>query len=130
MMVNRFRELPKVLQMMSADLIDDVPVDRLIAVDSDIPESNRFCQTLSQDRIDDLKFLENLEVFGHRAGRGCFSFSNEMRRNIDRNLDCALEIQRYDVLYVSVTNQLIHGRGSFPCNPLDTTAERFQLGFY
>lgn len=49
MMDNRFGELPKVFQMMSADLIDDVPVYRLIAVDRDISEANGFCQTFSQD---------------------------------------------------------------------------------
>jgi hypothetical protein len=46
-MGNRFRELAKVVQMMSADLIDDIPVYRLIAVDGDIPKANCFGQTFS-----------------------------------------------------------------------------------
>lgn len=78
MMDNCFGELPKVVQMMSADLIDDVPVYRLIAVDGDIPEADRFCQTVSQSRIDDLKLLENFEVLGHGGGRDCVSLGDQM----------------------------------------------------
>jgi hypothetical protein len=129
MMDNRFGELPKVVQMMSADLIDDIPVYRLIAVDGDIPKANRFCQTFSQDGIDDLKFLENLEVLGHCGGRNCVCLGNQMRGDIDGKLNGALEIQRDDVLYVRVVNKLIHGGGSLAGNPLDATPERFQFGF-
>jgi len=46
-MGNRFRELAKVVQMMCTDLIDDIPVYRLIAVDGDIPKANCFGQTFS-----------------------------------------------------------------------------------
>ena len=83
MMDNRLGELPKVVQMMTADLIDDIPVDRLIAVDGDVPETNRFCQTFCQDRIDDLKFPENLEVLSHRRGWGRISLGNQMRGDIN-----------------------------------------------
>jgi hypothetical protein len=129
MMDNRLGELPKVVQMMSADLIDDVPVYRLIAVDSDISEPNRFCQTFSQDRIDDLKFLENLEILGHCGGRSGVSVGNQMRGDINGKLDSALKIQRDDVLYVKVVNELIHRRGRLPGNSFDATSERFQLSF-
>jgi hypothetical protein len=47
MMGHCFSELPKVVQMMSADFMNDVPVYRLIAVDGDIPEANGFCETFS-----------------------------------------------------------------------------------
>jgi hypothetical protein len=129
MMDNCFGELPEVVQMVSADLIDDSPVYRLVAVDRDISEANGFCQTFSQYRIDDLKFLENLEVLGHCGGRSCLSFGNQMRGDIDRKLDGALEIQRDDVLYVRLVNKLIHGGGSLAGNPLDATPERFQFSF-
>jgi len=129
MMGNQFRELAKVVQMMSANLINDIPVYRLIAMDGDIPEANRFCQTFSQGRFDDLKFLENFEVLGHGRGRSCVSFGNQMRGDINRKLDCTLEIQRDDVLYVRVANELIRRRGGLPGNPLDATPERFQFGF-
>jgi hypothetical protein len=128
-MGNRFGKLPKVVQMMSADLIDDIPVYRLIAVDSDIPKANRFCQTFSQDRINDLKFLENLEVLGHCGGRNCVCLGNQMRGDIDGKLNGALEIQRDDVLYVGVANKLIHRGGSLVDKPLDATPKRFQFGF-
>jgi hypothetical protein len=124
-MGNRFRELAKVVQVMFADLIDDIPVYRLIAVDGDIPEANCFGQTFSQDRIDDLKFLENPEVFSHCGGRGCVSLGNHMRGDIDGKLNSALEIQRDDVLYVRVANKLIYRRGSLAGNSLDATPERF-----
>ena len=78
--------------MVPADLIDDVPVDGLIAVDGDIPEANRFCQTFSQNRIDDLKFLEDLEVLRHCGRRSRVSLGNEMCGDIDGKLDGALEI--------------------------------------
>ena len=128
-MDNRFRELAKIVQMMSANLINDIPVYRLIAMDGDIPKANCFGQTLSQDRIDDLKFLENLEVLGHCGGRSCISLGNQMRGDIDGKLDGALEIQRDDVLYVRVANKLIYRRGSLAGNSLDATPERFQFGF-
>jgi hypothetical protein len=129
MMDNHFCELAKVVQMMFADLIDDIPVYRLIAVDGDIPEANCFGQTFSQDRIDDLKFLENLEVLSHCGRRRCISLGNQMRGNIDGKLDGALEIQRDDVLYVRVANKLIYRRGSLAGNSLNATPERFQFCF-
>jgi hypothetical protein len=78
MMGHCFGELPKVVQMMSADFMNDVPVYRLIAVDGDIPEANGFCETFSQSRIDDLKRLENVEVLGHGGGRDCVSLGDQM----------------------------------------------------
>jgi len=129
MMDNRLGELPKVVQMMSADLIDDIPVDRLIAVDGDVPETNRFCQTFCQDRIDDLKFLENLEILGHCGGRSGVSLGNQMRGDINGKLDGALKIQCDDVLHVRVASKLIYGGGSLPGNPLDASPERFQFSF-
>lgn len=128
-MDNRFGELPKIVQMMSADLIDDIPVYRLVAVDGDISETNGFCQTFSQSRIDDLKLLENREVLGHGGGRDCVSLGNQMRGYIDGKLDGALEIQRDDVLCVKVANKLLYGGGSLVGNPLDATPERFQFSF-
>jgi hypothetical protein len=129
MMDNRFGKLSKVVQMMSADLIDDIPVDRLIAVNGDIPEANRFCQSFGQGRLYDLKLPQNLEVLGHRRGRNSVSLGNEMCSYIDRKLDSALEIQRDDVLRVRVTDKLIYGGGSLAGNPLDATPERFQFSF-
>jgi len=129
MMDYRFSKLSKVVQMMSADLINDVPVYCLIAVDGDIPEADRFCQTFSQDRINDLKFLKNLEVLSHCRGRSCVSLGNEMRGYIDGNLDGALKIQGDDILHVRIASKLMYGRRSLPGNPLDASPERFQFGF-
>jgi hypothetical protein len=91
-MGNRFGELSKVLQVMSADLINDVPVYRLIAVDGDVSESNSFCHAFSEGRGYDLKLLQNLKVLRHCGGRSCVSFGNQMRGDIDGKLDGALKI--------------------------------------
>jgi hypothetical protein len=92
MMDDCFRELTKFVQMMRADLIDNIPVYRLIAVDGDIPEANGFCETFSQSRFDELKLLENFEVLGHGRGRGCVSLGDEMGGDIDGKLDGALKV--------------------------------------
>lgn len=105
---NGFGELSKVVQMVSADLIDDVPVYCLIAVDGDVSESNSFCHAFSQKRVYDLKFSKNIEVLRHCGGRNSISFGNQMCGDIDGKLDGALEIQRDDVLQVRVANKLVH----------------------
>ena len=100
MMNDCFRELTKFVQMVCADLIDDSPVYRLIAVDGDIPEPNSFCEAFSQSRSDDVKIFENCEVLGHRGRRDYVSLGDQMRGDVDGKLDGALEIQCNDVLGV------------------------------
>jgi hypothetical protein len=126
---NRFGELPEVIQLMSADVMDDVPVDDEIAVDGDVSESNGFCHAFSQDRLYDLKFSKHLEVFRHRGGRDRIGLRNEMRGDIDGNLDGALEIQRNDVLQVKVANKVVRRGGSLAGDSLDATPERLEFGF-
>jgi hypothetical protein len=43
---NRLGELSVVVQVAAADLIDDVPINGLIAMDGNVSESDRFCPTL------------------------------------------------------------------------------------
>ena len=95
-----FRELTKFVEMMYADLKDDIPVYRLIAMDGDIPETNSLCETVSQSRSDDVKLLENCEVLGHCGRRDCVSLGDQMRGDVDGKLDGALEIQCDDVLCI------------------------------
>ena len=96
-----FRELTKFVQMLCADLIGNVPVDRLIAVNGDIPETNGFCETLRQSRVDDVKLAENCEVFGHGGGRNC----------------------------VRISKKVIHGTRSLVGDPVDPMPKRFQFSF-
>ena len=90
MMDDCFRKLTEFVQMMLADLIDDIPVYRLIAMDGDIPEPNSFCEAFSQSRSDDMKLLENCEVLGHRGRRDYVNLGDQMRGDVDRKLDGTL----------------------------------------
>jgi len=126
---NRLGELPEVVEVTAADLIDDVPIDGVIAVNCNVSESDRFCHTVSQGRGDDLKVLERVEVLRHGGRRRGVGFSNQMRGKIDGKLDGTLKIQSNNILQVGVLCQLIGGRRCFSRDSLDATAEGFELGF-
>ena len=44
-MGNRLGELPKIVEVAAADLIDDVPIDGLIAMNGNVSESDRNVST-------------------------------------------------------------------------------------
>lgn len=126
---NRLGELSEVVQVGAADLIDDVPINGLIAMDGNVSESDRFCHTLTECGTDELEALEDLEILRHRGGRTSVSFGNQMGCQIDRKLDGTLKVQGDDVLQVRALFQLIGRRRRLGRNSLDATSERFQLGF-
>ncbi len=125
---NRLGELSEVVQVAAADLIDDVPINGLIAMDGDVSESDRFCHALAERGVDELKILEDLEILCHCGGWASVSFGDQMRCQIDGKLDGTLKVQGDDVLQVGALCQLIGRRRSLGRNSLDATSERFQLG--
>jgi hypothetical protein len=126
---NRLGELSEVVEVTAADLIDDVPIDGVIAVNRNVSESDRFCHTVSQGRGDDLKVLERVEVLRHRGGRTGVGFGNQMGGKIDGKLDGTLKIQGDNVLQVGALCQLIGRRRRLGRDSLNATPERFQLDF-
>ena len=97
-MGNRLGELSKVVQVVAADLKDDVPIDGLIAMNGNVSESDRFCHALTERGTDELEVLEGLEILRHRGGRRSVSFGNQMGGQIDGKLDGTLKIQGDNVL--------------------------------
>ena len=91
-MGNRLGELPKIVEVAAADLIDDVPIDGLIAMNGNVSESDRFGHALTERGIDELKALERLEILRHRGGRARVCFGNQMGGQIDGKLDGTLKI--------------------------------------
>ena len=126
---NRLGELPKIVQVVAADLKDDVPIDRLIAMNGDVSESDRFGHALTERGIDELKALEGLEILRHRGGWARVSLGDQMGGQIDGKLDGTLKVQGDDVLQVRVLCQLIGRRRCLGRNSFDATSERFQFDF-
>ena len=114
--------------MVVADLKDDVPINRLIAMNGDVSESDRFGHALTERGIDELKVLERLEILRHRGGWTRVGLGDQMGGQIDGKLDGTLKIQGDDVLQVRVLCQLISRRRRLSRNSLDATSERFQFG--
>ncbi len=97
-MGNRLGELSKIVQVVAADLKNDVPINGLIAMNSNVSESDRFCHALAECGTDELKALEDPEILRHRGGRRGVSFGNQMGGQIDGKLDGTLKVQGDDVL--------------------------------
>ena len=95
---NRLGELPEVVEVAAADLIDDVPIDGVIAMNRNVSESDRFRHTVSQGRTDDLKVLKHVEVLRHGGRRTGVGFGNQVGGQIDGKLDGTLKIQGDNVL--------------------------------
>ena len=109
-MGNRLGELSKIVQVVAADLKDDVPIDGLIAMNGNVSESDRFCHTLTECGIDELEVLEGLEILRHCGGRASVSFGDQMGGQIDGQLDGTLKVQGNNVLQVRVLCQVISRR--------------------
>jgi hypothetical protein len=125
---NCLGELSEIVQVMATDLKDDVPINRLIAMNGNVSESDRFGHALAERGIDELKVLERLEILRHRGGWMRVSLGDQMGGQIDGKLDGTLKIQGDDVLQVRVLCQLISRRRRLSRNSLDATSERFQFG--
>ena len=125
---NRLGELSEVVQVVVADLKDDVPINGLIAMNGNVSESYGFGHALAECRTDELEVLEDPEILRHRGGRTSVSFGNQMGGQIDGKLDGTLKVQGDDVLEVRVLCQLIGRRRRLSRNSLDATSERFQFG--
>ena len=97
-MGNRLGELSKIVQVVTADLKDDVPINGLIAMNGNVSESDRFCHALTERGTDELEVLEGLEILRHRGGRTRVSFGDQMGGQIDGKLDGTLKIQGDNVL--------------------------------
>jgi hypothetical protein len=121
-------ELSEIAQVMATDLKDDVPINRLIAMNGDVSESDRFGHALTERMINELKVLERLEILRHRGGWTHVSLGDQMGGQIDGKLDGTLKIQSDDILQVRVLCQLISSRRRLSRNSLDATSERFQFG--
>ena len=104
---NRLGELSKIIQMVAANLKDDIPIDGLIAMNGNVSESDRFCHALAECGIDELEALEDLEILRHRGRRTRVSLGDQMGGQIDGNLDGTLKVQSDDVLQIRVLCQLI-----------------------
>lgn len=52
-----FGEVFKIVEVVTAELIHDVPVYELVAVDSDVSEPDRFRRSFSEGRVEDLQAL-------------------------------------------------------------------------
>ena len=82
-----FGEVFEIVQVMSADLKDDVPLDELVAVDSDVSEPDRFRHAFSERGAEDLQVLENCEILRHGRGRSGIGVGNHMGGEVDAKLD-------------------------------------------
>ena len=97
-MGNRLGELPKIVEVAAADLIDDVPIDGLIAMNGNVSESDRFGHALTERGTDELEVLERLEILRHRGGWTRVSLGDQMGGQLDGKLDGTLKIQGDNVL--------------------------------
>jgi hypothetical protein len=92
--VDELAEIVQVVAAAAADQKHDVPIKVLIAMNGNVSESDRFCHALAGCGTDDLKDLEDLEVFRHRGGWASVSVCNQIGCQIDGTLDGPLKIQR------------------------------------
>lgn len=128
-MGDRLGELSEVVEVAVADLIDDVPIDGVIAMNRNVSESDCFDHALGECGTDELKALEDFEILRHRGRRTGVGFGNQMGGKIDGKLDGTLKIQGNNVLQVGTLCQLIGGRRCLGRDSLDATSERFQFRF-
>jgi len=125
---NRLGELSEIVQVVAADLKDNVPIDGVIAMNGNVSESDRFCHALTERGTDELKALVDPKIIRHRGGRTGVSFGNQMGGQIDGKLDGTLKVQGDDVLQVRALCQLIGSRRRLGRNSFDATSKRFQFG--
>lgn len=84
---NGLGKLAEIIQVATADLIDNIPIDALVAMHREVPESHSLLHAVCQGRTDDLQPIEGIEVLGHRRGRRHVSVPDEMGGHIDGKLN-------------------------------------------
>lgn len=123
-------KLAEIVQVATADLIDNIPIDALVAVHREVPESHSLLHAICQGRTDSLQPIEGIEVLRHRRGRRHVGVPDEMGGHIDGKLDSPLEIERDNVLQIRVLRQILRRRRRLAGNSFDTASKRFQFGRY
>ena len=113
-------KLAKIVEVAGADLIDDGPVNGVIAMNGDIPEPDGLLHAFGERRRNDLRTFQDFEVLSHRRRRSGGGVYDEMRREVDAELNGALEIQGDDILQIGVPDQFLGGRRRLAGQPLDT----------
>lgn len=88
--------------MATANLINNIPIDGLVAVHREVPESHSLLHPVGQGRTDHLEAIKRIEVLRHRRRRRDVGVPDEMGGQIDGQLDGPLEIERDDVLQIRI----------------------------
>lgn len=123
-------KLPEIVQVATANLINNIPIDGLVAVHREVPESHSLLHPVGQGRTDHLEAIKRIEVLRHRRRRRDVGVPDEMGGQIDGQLDGPLEIERDDVLQIRILRQVLGRIRRLAGNPFDAASKRFQFGGY
>ena len=107
----------------------DVPVDGAVIVNSKISESHRFFESVRQFIRDEARVSQGVKRLSHRVGRVNFSACDQVGGYVDGELHGTGEIQRDDVLGVKIACERLSGCGALEGDPLQASAQGFELFF-
>ncbi len=100
-------KLPEIVQVATANLINNIPIDGLVAVHREVPESHSLLHSVCQGRTDHLQPIKRIEVLRYRRRRRDVGVPDEMGGQIDGQLNGPLEIEPDDVLQIRILRQVL-----------------------
>ena len=113
--------------MASGNGIDDMPVDRFVVVDSNIPESNRMLHPLSEVARNHPQIRQNIERLPHGSWRHCIRAGDKMRGEVDTKLNGTRQVKRQNVLHINITYEVFRRRRALFLYSLVAAAEGFKF---
>lgn len=96
-------KIPEIVEPIRAEVKDDLPINRFVAVDDDVAEAHRLAQTQRQRVVQFARLRQNAKRLAHGLrGRQIRLPGQPVGGNVDTQLNGARQIERQDVLCVDI----------------------------